>query len=116
MSIRPFRDIERKKTKEISVGKVKIGGDNPIAVQSMTNTITHDVKSTINQINLIDEEGADLVRVSCPDQESSFALKEITKNINLPVIADIHFSLQESFRGRRKWSSMLKNKPRKYWR
>ena len=77
MSIRPFRDIERKKTKEIFVGKVKIGGNNPIAVQSMTNTITHDIKSTIKQINQIDEEGADLVRVSCPDQESSLALKQI---------------------------------------
>ena len=91
MSIRPFRDIKRKKTKVITVGKVKIGGENPIAVQSMTNTKTTDIKSTINQINKIEEEGADLVRVSCPDQESSLALKEITKNINIPVVADIHF-------------------------
>ena len=77
MSIRPFRDIKRKKTKEIFVGKVKIGGDNPIAVQSMTNTKTTDIKSTIDQINRIADEGADIVRVSCPDQASSLALKEI---------------------------------------
>ena len=81
MSIRPFRDINRKKTKVISVGKVKIGGNNPISVQSMTNTITKDIKSTVNQINQIAEEGADIVRVSCPDEESSLALKEIVKHI-----------------------------------
>ena len=80
MSVRPFRDIKRKKTKTISVGKVKIGGTNPIAVQSMTNTKTTDISSTIDQINKIEQEGADLVRVSCPDKESSLALKEITKN------------------------------------
>ncbi len=91
MSIRPFRDIKRRKTKVISVGDVKIGGDFPISVQSMTNTLTTKVKDTINQINQLSEAGADLVRVSCPDQESSFALKEIVKNINIPIVADIHF-------------------------
>ena len=77
MSIRPFRDIKRRKTKVINVGKVKIGGSNPISVQSMTNTLTTDVKATINQINDIAEEGADIVRVSCPDEDSTSALKEI---------------------------------------
>jgi len=91
MSIRPFRDIKRKKTKVISVGNVKIGGDNPISVQSMTNTITKDAKATINQINNIASEGADLVRVSCPDKESTLALKEISKHSSIPIIADIHF-------------------------
>ena len=91
MSIRPFRDIKRKKTKVISVGNVKIGGDNPISVQSMTNTITKDTKATINQINKIASEGADLVRVSCPDKESTLALKEIAKHSSVPIIADIHF-------------------------
>ena len=91
MSLRPFRDINRKKTKTISVGDVKVGGDNPITVQSMTNTLTTDIKATIEQINNIHKEGADLVRVSCPDEESSKALKEITKNVQIPVIADIHF-------------------------
>ena len=91
MSIRPFRDIARKKTKVVTVGNVKIGGNNPISVQSMTNTITKDTKATINQINKIASEGADLVRVSCPDKESTFALKEIAKHSSVPIIADIHF-------------------------
>ena len=91
MSIRPFRDINRKKTKVINVGNLKIGGDNPISVQSMTNTLTKDVKGTIKQINEIAETGADLVRVSCPDEESTKALKDIIKSINIPLIADIHF-------------------------
>ena len=71
MSLRPFRDIKRRKTKVINVGKVKIGGDNPISVQSMTNTLTSNVKGTIKQINDIAEEGADIVRVSCPDEDST---------------------------------------------
>ena len=91
MSIRPFRDIKRKKTKVINVGDVKIGGNYPVSVQSMTNTLTTDVKATINQINDIAKEGADIVRVSCPDQASTKALKEIVNNVTLPIVADIHF-------------------------
>ncbi len=91
MSVRPFRDIKRRKTKVVNVGDVKIGGDNPISVQSMTNTLTTDVKATINQINDIAEEGADIVRVSCPDKESTMSLKEIIKHVSIPVVADIHF-------------------------
>ena len=91
MSLRPFRDIHRRKTKEINVGNVKIGGNNPISVQSMTNTPTKDVKATINQINEIANEGADLVRVSCPDEDSTISLKEIVKHSSVPIIADIHF-------------------------
>ena len=91
MSLRPFRDINRKKTKVIKVGNIKIGGNNPISVQSMTNTSTKDAKATINQINEIANEGADLVRVSCPDEDSTKALKEICKHSSLPIIADIHF-------------------------
>ena len=91
MSIRPFRDIKRKKTKVINVGDVKIGGDNPISVQSMTNTLTKDAYATINQINQIENEGADLVRVSCPDEDSTRALKEIVNNTKIPIVADIHF-------------------------
>jgi (E)-4-hydroxy-3-methylbut-2-enyl-diphosphate synthase len=91
MNIRPFRNIKRRKTKVIKVGDVKIGGDNPISVQSMTNTLTTDVKATINQINEIAEEGADIVRVSCPDKESTAALKEIAKHVSTPLVADIHF-------------------------
>ena len=91
MSIRPFREIKRRKTKVINVGDVKVGGNNPIPVQSMTNTLTTDVKATIEQINEIHDEGADIVRVSCPDEESSKSLKEIVKHVNIPIVADIHF-------------------------
>jgi len=91
MSIRPFRDIKRRVTKVINVGKVKVGGDNPISVQSMTNTLTTDVKDTLKQINNISEVGGDIVRVSCPDEESTIALKEITKHSTIPIVADIHF-------------------------
>jgi (E)-4-hydroxy-3-methylbut-2-enyl-diphosphate synthase len=91
MSVRPFRDIKRRKTKVINVGDVKVGGNNPISVQSMTNTLTTDIKATIEQINEITDEGADIVRVSCPDQESTKALKEIVKHVSVPIVADIHF-------------------------
>ena len=91
MSLRPFRDIKRKKTKEIHLGKVKIGGENPISVQSMTNTLTTNVGETIKQINEISEAGADIVRVSCPDSDSTTALKEITRHVSVPIVADIHF-------------------------
>jgi len=91
MSIRPFRDINRKKTKKINVGKVEVGGDAKISVQSMTNTLTTDIDSTIKQINQLEEAGADIVRVSCPDQDSSLSLKNIIKKTNVPIVADIHF-------------------------
>lgn len=91
MSIRPFRDIKRRKTKTIKVGNIKVGGDNPISVQSMTNTLTTDVKATVEQINEIKKEGADIVRVSCPDGPSTKALKEIVKQVDIPIVADIHF-------------------------
>ena len=75
MSIRPFRDIKRKKTKKIKVGKVEVGGDAPISVQSMTNTLTTNVDATIKQINDLDKAGADIVRVSCPDKDSSLSFE-----------------------------------------
>ena len=80
MDIRPYRKIIRKKTKKIMVGNVPVGGDSPISVQSMTNTVTQDVKNTINQINKISEAGADIVRVSCPDEDST---KELSRPQNL---------------------------------
>ncbi len=111
MSIRPFRDIKRKKTKVINVGNVKIGGSNPISVQSMTNTLTKDVKSTINQINEIIEAGADLVRVSCPDEESTSALKEIVKSTDIPIIADIHFHYKRAIESAKNGASCLRINP-----
>ena len=91
MSIRPWRDIQRKKTRKIKVGDIYVGGDAPISVQSMTNTLTTDEVSTTNQILALENAGADLVRVSCPDEESTKSLKKIIKNVNVPIIADIHF-------------------------
>ena len=91
MNIRPYRNIKRKSTKQVNVGNVKIGNLQPISVQSMTNTLTTDIKATIIQINNLAKEGADLVRVSVPDKESTSALKEIVKHSNVPIIADIHY-------------------------
>ena len=111
MSVRPFRDIKRRKTKVINVGDVKIGGDNPISVQSMTNTLTTDVKATINQINDIAEEGADIVRVSCPDTESTKALKEIVKHVSIPVVADIHFHYKRAIEAAENGAKCLRINP-----
>jgi len=111
MSLRPFRNINRKKTRVINVGDVKIGGDNPISVQSMTNTLTTDVKATIDQINAIHEEGADIVRVSCPDEDSTKALKEITNNVKLPIIADIHFHYKRAIEAAENGAKCLRINP-----
>ena len=111
MSLRPFRNINRKKTRVINVGDVKIGGDNPISVQSMTNTLTTDVKATINQINAIHEEGADIVRVSCPDEDSTKALREITQNVKLPIIADIHFHYKRAIEAAENGAKCLRINP-----
>lgn len=91
MSERPYRTIHRRKSRQIMVGSVPVGGDAPIAVQTMTNTLTTDVKATISQIERMVAAGADIVRVSCPDKESTAALKDIIKAVNVPIIADIHF-------------------------
>ncbi len=111
MSIRPFREIKRAKTKVINIGKVKIGGDNPISVQSMTNTLTTDIKATTKQIIEIQEEGADLVRVSCPDESSSKALKEIIKNVEIPIIADIHFHYKRAIEAAENGAKCLRINP-----
>ena len=111
MSIRPFRDINRRKTKVINVGNVKIGGENPITVQSMTNTLTTDIKATIQQISEIQGEGADLVRVSCPDESSTKALKEIIKHVDIPVIADIHFHYKRAIEAAESGASCLRINP-----
>ena len=111
MSIRPYRDIKRRKTKEIKVGKVKVGGDNPISVQSMTNTLTTNIKATINQINEIHNEGADIVRVSCPDENSTKALKEIVKHVNVPIVADIHFHFKRAIEAAENGASCLRINP-----
>jgi (E)-4-hydroxy-3-methylbut-2-enyl-diphosphate synthase len=91
MSIRPYRDIVRRKSRKIRVGSVEVGGDAPITVQSMTNTLTADAAATIGQVRRLEEAGADIVRVSCPDEDSTKALKTIVKAARVPIVADIHF-------------------------
>lgn len=91
MSIRPWRDIIRRKSRQIMVGNVPVGGDAPISVQTMTNTLTSDAGATIDQIRLSEEAGVDIVRVSCPDTDSTAALPEIVRAANVPIVADIHF-------------------------
>lgn len=90
-AIRPWRQIQRRKTREIKVGNVVIGGTAPISVQSMTNTPTHDVNATVSQIHELEAAGADLIRVSCPDEQSSKVLPQILKEMSVPLVADIHF-------------------------
>jgi len=111
MSIRPFRDIKRRKTKKIKVGQVEIGGDAPISVQSMTNTLTTDVDATIKQINELTEAGADIVRVSCPDQDSSLALKKILKHVDVPIVADIHFHYKRAIEAANSGANCLRINP-----
>src|SRR5258706_13543255 len=91
MSIRAYRDTARRKSKQIHVGPVAIGADAPISVQTMTNTVTGDVRATIDQIRQIEEAGADIVRVSCPDEDATKAMKAIVKASRIPIVADIHF-------------------------
>src|SRR4029450_9798689 len=89
MSVRPYRDIHRRKSRQIRVGSVLVGGDAPITVQTMTNTLTADAAATIKQIQEVEAAGCDIVRVSCPDEESTAALPEIVKAAKIPIVADI---------------------------
>ncbi len=111
MEIRPHRVINRKKTKKIKIGNIFVGGDSPISVQSMTNTITSDEASTIKQINELQEAGADIVRVSCPDEESTKALKNIVKSTNVPIVADIHFHYKRAIESAESGASCLRINP-----
>ncbi|WP_260484506.1 flavodoxin-dependent (E)-4-hydroxy-3-methylbut-2-enyl-diphosphate synthase [Sphingomicrobium flavum] len=90
-AIRPWRTIERRQSRQIMVGNVPVGGDAPITVQTMTNTPTSDARATIDQIRRCEEAGADIIRVSCPDTDSTAAMKEIVRAANVPIVADIHF-------------------------
>ena len=111
MNIRPFREIKRRRTKEIKVGNVKVGGDNPISVQSMTNTLTKNIKETVNQIEKITEAGADIVRVSCPDQDSTKALKDIINHTEIPIVADIHFHYKRAIEAAESGAACLRINP-----
>ena len=109
--LRPYQKINRRKTRVVNVGDVLIGGDNPITVQTMTNTLTSDVKATLNQIDRVIKTGADLVRVSVPDKDSSQALKEITKHSAVPIIADIHFHYKRAIEAADNGASCLRINP-----
>ena len=111
MQLRPHRVINRRKTREIKVGKISIGGKSPISVQSMTNTLTTEVKKTIEQINSLEDAGADLVRVSCPDEASTKSLKEIVRNVNVPIVADIHFHYKRAIEAAKMGASCLRINP-----
>ena len=111
METRSHRIINRKKTKKIMVGKVPVGGSSIISVQSMTNTITSDIVSTINQINELENAGADIVRVSCPDEESTKALKQIVKEVNVPIVADIHFHHKRAIEAAKMGAACLRINP-----
>ena len=111
MSVRPYRDIQRRKCRQIHVGSVAVGGDAPITVQSMTNTLTHDVKATVEQIQALERAGADIVRVSCPDEESSAALKEIVRQVKVPIVADIHFHYKRAIEAAKNGAACLRINP-----
>ena len=111
MEIRPHRIINRKKTKEIKVGNVSVGGNSQISVQSMTNTLTTNVKETIKQIHSLEEAGADIVRVSCPDEESTKSLKAIVKEVKVPIVADIHFHYKRAIEAAKMGASCLRINP-----
>ncbi len=111
MTIRPYRQIVRRKCRQIMVGSVPVGGDAPISVQSMTNTLTTDAPATIAQIQRLEEAGVDIVRVSCPDEESTAALKEIVRAVNMPVVADIHFHYKRGIEAAKAGAACLRINP-----
>ena len=111
MSVRPYRQIARRKSRTIHVGTVAVGGDAPISVQSMTNTLTTDVAGTVAQIRRMEEAGVDIARVSCPDQESTEALKEIVRQVSVPVVADIHFHYKRAIEAAQAGAACLRINP-----
>ncbi|RDD60988.1 flavodoxin-dependent (E)-4-hydroxy-3-methylbut-2-enyl-diphosphate synthase [Ferruginivarius sediminum] len=111
MSVRPFREIHRRQSRQISVGDVKVGGDAPITVQSMTNTDATDVEGTVAQIRALEEAGADIVRVSCPTKESTDALRRIVPQVRVPLVADIHFHYKRAIEAAQAGAACLRINP-----
>ena len=111
MSIRPYRDILRRKSRKIRVGSVEVGGDAPISVQSMTNTLTSDARATIAQVKRIEDAGADIVRVSCPDEDSTKALRTIVRACRVPIVADIHFHYKRAVEAAQAGAACLRINP-----
>jgi len=110
-SVRPWRMIERRKSRKIKIGGLEVGGDAPISVQTMTNTLTSDAAATIDQIRRCEEAGADLIRVSCPDEASTAALKAIVKAAKVPLIADIHFHYKRAIEAAEAGAACLRINP-----
>ncbi len=111
MSVRPYRDIYRRQSRKIWVGDVPVGGDSPITVQSMTNTLTTDVAATVAQVRALEDAGADIVRISCPDEESTAALKDIVKQVRVPIVADIHFHYKRAIEAAEAGAACLRINP-----
>ena len=111
MTVRAYREIHRRKSRQIMVGSVPVGGDAPITVQSMTNALTSDAKATIEQIRQLEEAGADIVRVSCPDEESTAALKAIVRASKVPIVADIHFHYKRAIEAAEAGAACLRINP-----
>ena len=111
MSLRPWRDIDRRRSRTIHVGDVPVGGDAPITVQSMTNTLTTDVAATVAQVHALEEAGADIVRISCPDEGSTAALKEIIAETSVPIVADIHFHYKRAIEAAEAGAACLRINP-----
>ncbi len=109
--VRPWRDIYRRKSRQIMVGNVPVGGDAPIAVQTMTNTLTTDVAATVTQVQAAAEAGADIVRVSVPDEASSKALKDIVRESPVPIVADIHFHYRRGIESAEAGAACLRINP-----
>jgi (E)-4-hydroxy-3-methylbut-2-enyl-diphosphate synthase len=110
-SVRPWRQIQRRPSRKIRVGNVEVGGDAPITVQSMTNTVTADAAATIHQIRQLEEAGADIVRVSCPDQESTAAFRTIAREARVPLVADIHFHYRRGIEAAQAGAACLRINP-----
>jgi len=111
MSVRPYRDIDRRRSRKIRVGAVEVGGDAPITVQSMTNTLTTDVAATVAQVRALEAAGADIVRVSCPDEGSTAALKAIVAQVDVPIVADIHFHYKRAIEAAQAGAACLRINP-----
>ncbi|WBU61370.1 flavodoxin-dependent (E)-4-hydroxy-3-methylbut-2-enyl-diphosphate synthase [Paracoccus albus] len=109
--IRPWRDIERRRSRKIMVGNVPVGGDAPISVQTMTNTDGHDVRATLDQVIRAADAGADIVRISAPDQETTTALKEICRESPVPIVADIHFHYKRAIEAAEAGAACLRINP-----
>jgi (E)-4-hydroxy-3-methylbut-2-enyl-diphosphate synthase len=111
MSVRPYREIHRRKSRKIMVGNVPVGGDSPITVQTMTNTLTHDVDATVAQIRTCEEAGVDIIRVSCPDEDSTAALRHIVRQVKVPIVADIHFHYKRAIEAAQNGAACLRINP-----